>query len=39
MPRNENESEFVPKGPDKKKNTKEDSNSPDLFSENNGEEL
>jgi adenine-specific DNA-methyltransferase len=38
MPRNENEPEFVPKGPDKKKVVKEESNTPDLFEENNGEE-
>lgn len=45
MPRNENEPEFVPKGPDNlpagkagKKVVKEESNTPDLFEENNGEE-
>jgi adenine-specific DNA-methyltransferase len=38
MPRNENEPEFVPKGPDKKKIGKEESDTPDLFEENNGEE-
>lgn len=38
MPRNENEPEFVPTGPDKKKIVKEESNTPDLFEENNGEE-
>jgi len=38
MPRNENEPEFVPKGPDKKKIVKEESDTPDLFEENNGEE-
>lgn len=38
MPRNENEPEFVPKGPDKKKVVKEESDTPDLFEENNGEE-
>lgn len=38
MPRNENEPDFVPKGPDKKKFVKEESNTPDLFEENNGEE-
>jgi len=38
MPKNENEPEFVPKGPDKKKVVKEESDTPDLFEENNGEE-
>jgi hypothetical protein len=38
MPRNENEPEFVPKGPDRKKIVKEESDTPDLFEENNGEE-
>jgi len=37
MPRNENEPEFVPKGPDKQKKIKNES-SPDLFEENNGED-
>jgi adenine-specific DNA-methyltransferase len=37
MPRNENEPEFVPKGPDKQKKIKNES-SPDLFEDNNGEE-
>lgn len=38
MPRNENEPEFVPKGPDKKKVVKEESDTPDLFEEKNGED-
>lgn len=37
MPRNDNEPEFVPKGPDKQKKIKNES-SPDLFEDNNGEE-
>lgn len=37
MPRNENEPEFIPKGPDKQKKIKNES-SPDLFEDNNGEE-
>jgi len=39
MPRNENEPEFIPKGPDKKKILKVESDTSDLFAENNGEEL
>ena len=38
MPRNENEPEFVPRGPDKKKIVKEELDTPDLFEENNGED-
>lgn len=38
MPRNENEPEFVPKGPDKQNKVKEESDTPDLFEENNGED-
>lgn len=38
MPRNENEPEFVPKGPGKQKKVKEESDTPDLFEENNGED-
>lgn len=37
MPRNENEPEFIPKGPDKQKKIKNES-SPDLFEDNNGGE-
>jgi len=37
MPRNENEPEFVPKGPEKQKKIKNES-SPDLFEDNNGDE-
>ena len=37
MPRNENEPEFIPKGPAKQKKIKNES-SPDLFEENNGED-
>jgi hypothetical protein len=37
MPRNDNEPEFVPKGPEKQKKIKNES-SPDLFEDNNGEE-
>lgn len=38
LPRNENEPDFIPKGPDKKKIVKEESDTPDLFEENNGGE-
>lgn len=38
MPRNENEPEFVPKGPGKKKIIKAESDTPDLFEANNGED-
>ena len=36
MPRNENEPEFVPKGPNKKKVVKEEADTPDLFEDSNG---
>ena len=38
MPRNENEPEFVPKGPGRQKKGKEKSDTPNLFEENNGED-
>ena len=38
MPRNENEPEFVPKGPGRQKKVKEKSDTPNLFEENNGED-
>lgn len=38
MPRNDNEPEFVPKGPGRQKKAKEESDTPDLFEETNGED-
>ncbi len=38
MPRNENEPEFIPKGPDKQKKVKEESDTPDLFEGTNGDD-